>query len=444
MEPKSVGDAFTALGTLLRGRRRLAGEAAWLASGEVFAGIGTLIAIRILTEAVPPSVFGEANLLMVFTGLAVALACNPFARAALRFYPEVIRTHGEKTLRASVYHFTVPAITALALLTAMGGAIYGWHAGLPMWIGLLLALVIVCDARKTEEMSFLNAARRQKLFAGWTALDTPFRPIFGAAAALLFGVSTQNVVLGYAAAAAALVVTFLILAKTPVRVGIASDPQLNSDLKRYALPLLPLAFVGWVSAASDRYIIGGILGLHEVGIYAATYGLVLKPFGMVNATLTSTLRPVYFESVAAGETPRAARILRSWLLMQAAIFGLGVIAVVLLRELIAGLLLAREYRESASLMPWLAIGFMFLCLSQTWNTVSLAYKASGGVTASEAVGALASVLLVVPLTWQYGLRGAAVAVPLYFAAQLVSSWHFAKRARARYYNEPPPSSAANA
>ena len=398
----------------------------------MFAAIGTLVGIRLLTEVVPPAIFGEANLLMVAAGLAVALACTPFTRAALRFYPEVIRTSGERTLRASVNHFTVPAVITAALLVGLGGATYAWRSGLPLWIGLALGAVVIFDAQKTQETGYLNAARRQKLYSAWTAFDTPFRPLLGAAAALLLGATTGNVVLGYAFAAGALVITFLLIAKSPV-IGLGPpDPQLGRELKRYAMPLLPLAAVGWITSASDRYIIGGVLGLHEVGIYAATYGLILRPFGMVNSTFTSTLRPVYFESVALDDRPRSARILRSWLLAQTAIFALGIGAVIVLRDVIAWLLLAPEYRASASVMPWLALGFAFLCVSQTWNTVSLAYKASGGVTLSEAIGAAASVALVVPLAWKYGLAGAAAAVPLYFGVQLIAAWRLAIRARSKY------------
>lgn len=58
----------------------------------------------------------------------------------------------------------------------------------------------------------------------------------------------------------------------------------------FALPLLPAQFSGWVIASSDRYMINYFLGLSEVGIYSAAYGIA-GIVGIYTAGLGSILLP---------------------------------------------------------------------------------------------------------------------------------------------------------
>ncbi len=48
-----------------------------------------------------------------------------------------------------------------------------------------------------------------------------------------------------------------------------SHDLLRQRVWRYALPLVPLGFIGWANGLSDRYIVGGMLSLAGAGIYAA-------------------------------------------------------------------------------------------------------------------------------------------------------------------------------
>jgi O-antigen/teichoic acid export membrane protein len=187
-----------------------------------------------------------------------------------------------------------------------------------------------------------------------------------------------------------------------------------------------------LSATSDRYIIGGLLGIREVGIYAATYALILGPFAMVSTMLITTLRPVLFESVSSGNEVRTRRTIVVWLVLLSIVCAAGATAIIILRMPIASLLLATEYRAGVSFIPWLVIGFPLLSFSQVFNTVAMAYKYSLGVTISEGVGAVSSILLTIPMVRAYGLMGAAAAVPFYYGLQCICAAVLAGRARRHF------------
>jgi len=105
---------------------------------------------------------------------------------------------------------------------------------------------------------------------------------------LLFGATSISVLSGYLIATI-LILTFLYI--LPIhRVGTeqANTPPINiatfkQDIWQYALPLIPLAIVGWISTFSDRYIIGALVNVEQVGIYAVAYSLMSLPFTMVQA-----------------------------------------------------------------------------------------------------------------------------------------------------------------
>ena len=68
----------------------------------------------------------------------------------------------------------------------------------------------------------------------------------------------------------------------------------------------------WVSSLSDRYVIGGLIGLDAAGIYAASYGLISQPFLMAGIVLENYYRPHYYDALADNESDVAQRTLTTW------------------------------------------------------------------------------------------------------------------------------------
>ncbi len=199
-----------------------------------------------------------------------------------------------------------------------------------------------------------------------------------------------------------------------------TDKDLLNGVYRYALPIVPLALVAWISSLSDRYIIGGILGIGQVGIYAAGYGLISMPFLIVEGIIGQTLRPAYFQSVSSKDRIIEKKILRTQIVMTVVICGLGVLAVCFLKNLLAVLLLAEEYREIGALLPWIAVGIGFQVISQIYEGVLLAYKKTLGLLIVHAVGGVISVISVFLLCSRFGLFGAAIACPIYYLSMLIT------------------------
>jgi len=82
----------------------------------------------------------------------------------------------------------------------------------------------------------------------------------------------------------------------------------------------------------------------------------------------------------------------------------GRIAVILLREYIGALLLAKNYRTSVDLMPWVALGYSLLMISSVFEKPNYAYKKTKAVLYIWISGAAASIVIGIPLIYYWVCR----------------------------------------
>jgi len=419
-------------------RHRLLKEGAWVTFGQVGSALGALVGLRLLTEYLEPAVFGFAMLLLGVVALGQGLAVNPLMQAVLRYYPEFASAGRVQIFRAVTVRIFRSITVCVSLLLCLGAFAHAAVTGSWIWFGLvvLIAAIFAIEGARSLELTLLNAARKQRPMALWSVAEAWARPVAVVAAVVFLTTQVSAVLIGYLIASVAIFLLFLpVVVRKDDSMGEGRQGNVVGSIRHnlwsYALPLLPVAAAGWVSGLADRYVVGGVLGLAQAGSYAAVYALMSRPFLMLSAIIEQTLRPVYYDAVAAGDSKRPRTVLRTWLVLTALCGGIGFVLVLLLHEQIASLLLAESYRYSARLMPWIAGGYWLLILSHVFTRVCYAHHDTKSVLVIESVGAVLSLGLLFPLVSAYGVIGAAGAVPLYYGAQLVTAFLLSRR-----YKEP--------
>ncbi|MEJ5270319.1 MAG: oligosaccharide flippase family protein [Hydrogenophilus sp.] len=412
--------------TLLTRHRRIATETAWVFAGQGISGLATLIGLRVITEMVPPDIYGAVTLALGVVMLAHGLAVGPMMQAVLRFYPDHAREGGEARLRRAAAHaLRRPILVALLVLAVAG---LGWMAVNPrdVWLVLMSLALFMVEVGRSVEVTFLNAARRQRAMALFVAADAWLRPCMAVVLVWTFGASSAAVVGGYFAgcliALAGLRVAkgrSLPTADHGVGELATPEPRVIRRLWAYALPLTALPLIGWVSGQADRYLLGGMVGVSAAGLYAALYGLASKPFLLLSASIEIALRQPYYACVSADDAQGARRILTLWLVAVVAGSAVLWLAFLFFHAEIASLVLAAEYRAHSALMGWIAAGYVLLAAAQVMERVCYAHHDTRGVVWIQAAGAALSVIVAAPLIYRYGIEGAAWAVPVYFGAQLL-------------------------
>jgi O-antigen/teichoic acid export membrane protein len=408
-------------------KHRLLSDAAWVTGGQVATAVGTVVGVRLLTQVVPPATFGTVSLALGVAALALNVACTPLTQAAIHYYPSLaaggLSGELQRSLRRSLQRIGMWVLLAILI----GGVIYSAvYSGSPA-IVVLIATLLICDGWRSTGLSLANAAREHKRYALWQTADAWGRPLLATAAVLVAGESAALILVAYAVASALLNAAFAFgfprrRPEPPLSASqSAQGMQLDSRLWDYALPLIPLGFIGWANGLGDRYIIGGLLSVADAGIYAASYGLASRPMLMIGGTIELIVRPLYQSAVSAGDHTRANRLLLLWF---AAITTIGLVyvaAIALWRTDIAALLLGPEYRGGAELMPWIGAGYCLLTVSYVFERVCYAHARTRRVLLIQACTATAAVIATTVGTLKWGLIGAAMAIPVYFSVQFMAA-----------------------
>ena len=426
-------------------KRQLA-ELAWVVGGQATTALGTVVGVRVLTQFLPPSAYGTVSLALGLSVLAISLVAAPLTQAAIHFYPTITAAGSARELLDSVlrcYRTMAPWIVAAALVAAVVYVASG--QGTPVLV-VLLTLLLASDCWRSANLSLLNAARHQRRYALWMTADSWSRPLAAVGAVMVFGPSPVAVLGAYVLVSALLLLVFSHrLWPRESSSNPREQPErlraLDSRMWQYALPLLPLGIMSWASTLGDRYVIGAALGVADTGVYAAVYGLASIPFMIVNGTAEQALRPIYQTAVSRGDTARARRILAIWFGAVVGICCCGVLVFVFAHDFLASLVVAKPYRYASGLMPWIAAGYSVRAASYVLERVSYAYGKTRRVLLIQAY-AVAATAIVTPLgVVTLGLRGAAMAVPVYFTIQFMAAAVLARRTVREAYSANSPQAA---
>jgi O-antigen/teichoic acid export membrane protein len=411
-------------------RARLLRDGAWVIIGQLLAALGFFAGTRLLTEITEPKVYGELALVLGLVALAQGLSNGPLMQAALRFFPQSLAGGWQESFGIVLGNaaFRAIFIASLSLLVCWG--LFCIATGAAYALGPALVVLLIVESRKALEITLLNAVRKQRQVTMWLIADAWLRPLLAFVGVIAFGATPLVIVCSYCIGTAILLYSFRAFRFASVAPN-ESLPGFSAIKKRvdinegtlwhYAVPLIPLALLSWVSAQLDRYIIGSTLGVVEVGIYAAIYGAVSRPILMVAAAIELTMRPVYYEARAAHDVHAMKRIRTAWLslLILSGICGTTFIGI--FHRWLAILLLAEPYRQVSYLMPVISLGYSILVVAQFYERLCYAHDQTSAGVKINGAGALASIAVAIPAIRVMGLNGAAYAVPLYFLIQLIAA-----------------------
>ena len=410
--------------------KRQLGELSWVVGGQALTALGTIVGVRILTQFLSPDAYGVVSLAMGMSVLAISLVAAPLTQAAIHFYPGIVADGSVGELFSSLLRCFRRMAPWVAVVALTGGAIYvGWGHGSPLLV-VLLAALLASDCWRSANLSLLNAARRQGRYALWMAADAWSRPLAASVVVLWVGQSPVAVLAAYVFVSICLVTGFshrLWPAQSTSQQPVDRARVLDARMWSYALPLVPIGIISWASSLGDRYIIGGVLGVADAGIYAAVYGLSSSPFMIVNGMAEQALRPIYQAAVTHGDTRRARKILAIWLASVSGICAVGVILFAWGHEFIASLFVGKPYRGAASLMPWIGAGYAIRATSYVFERVCYAFGQTRRVLIIQLCAVVATALFTPAGVIYWGLKGAAMAVPFYFTVQLATAIFLARR-----------------
>lgn len=211
--------------------------------------------------------------------------------------------------------------------------------------------------------------------------------------------------------------------------GAGLQRPLLRELAIYGLPAALTSGLGAVIHASDRYIIGLLLGVEAAGLYAAPYDLTMRSLYVLMTVVAMAGNPIVMRTFEARGEAEARPLMRRQAELMLSVAMPATIACALLAPAIANLLLGAAFRASAEqLMPWIALGTLLTGFQTLYLALSFSLpKKPLQETCIVGLGALLNVVLTFALIPRLGLVGAAVATVAAYAFILLASLHFGRR-----------------
>jgi O-antigen/teichoic acid export membrane protein len=140
--------------------------------------------------------------------------------------------------------------------------------------------------------------------------------------------------------------------------------EILTELKSYGMPLMGNMLTTSVLNKSDIYIVTLLISEAAAGIYQTNYSLIATAFTLLSASVMRGSYPTILRTWGEGNKELAEKLVgeavRFYLLLAIpAVAGVAAVS-----DIMAGALFAKDYFEGNTIMFWVALGMMFLGLTE--------------------------------------------------------------------------------
>lgn len=424
-----LGSRFTNLCTLYENRlRRLSKECAWIVLGQAAAAVGALIGVRLITELLDPTAYGELALAMTMAALINQTVLGPLGGGIVRFYAPA-QEHGDLDgyLRA-VRRLLLSATWAIVVLNLVlvVGLLLGGH---PEWIKIATAAILfaIFSGYNSILSGIQNAARQRAASAFYQGAEPWVRVSVAAGLLVWLGASSTVAMVGYAIA------VMLVLGSqyAHFRKSVTQNPATDGKeldwrerIWEYSWPISTFGIFTWMQQASDRWALEMFATTREVGLYGVLCQLAQYPIMIVTGIAVQLLAPILYQRVGDardGERNASARSL-NWRLTWAIIglTGGGFALALIFHARIFRVLLAEEYSSKSYLLPWMILAAGIFAAGQSVALNLMCLMKTRAIMTAKIVTALLGTALNIAGAYWYSTTGVVIASILF--SMLFFAW----------------------
>lgn len=393
--------------------RRLAKEGSWIVVGQIASVLGALVLVRVLTEHLDPTQYGQLALGLTVAGLINQVVMGGIGAGIGRYYSiaaEKQELHSYLDASRNLMLYATLVVLAIGLMLMTGLLWLGYSR----WMGLAAAALVfsVLSSYNTSLSGIQNAARKRAIVAFHGGLDAWLKIIFVFGVMLWLGNCSTAVVIGYAFS------TFLVICSQffflrhliPIQKGTSVDsvPWLG-QMWIYSWPMVAGGLFNWGYYASQRWALELFATTGEVGKFYALTQIAYTPISMAGAMFISFLTPILFARV--GNATDLDRIRDTHRVIKlVAVVGLGVtllISIISLfaHEIIFRLLVAPSYRGISMYIPHVILAAGILQISHSLTLFITIENQTKKILPLAVIGNSITAFMNLFFTRQWGIEG---------------------------------------
>ena len=365
----------------------------------------TFLMTRFYTEALTPSDYGEADLIIQTANLLIPLVSAGIADGVFRFVLETDDEHTAK--RKSIFSsgfYTISAGTAILAALSSFISIPGFVSEYK-W---LLIWFISASCYHSLCAQFIRGEGKTRLFAYQGVLNTVLVIVFSILFLSVFEAGTRGYIISITLADSICALYLVAGQKLWRLMDIHLKPGMWRKMMRYSLPLVPAALFWWITSVSDRYMITWFLGSGANGIYT----VASKIPAIITLISGMFLEAWQFSAVRESRGSRRSYIsfyTNIWSMFLTVMF-IGGSIIIAFSPATIRLLAASEYYSAAEYLPILTAAAILSSLVSFMGSVYIVTKRSSLSFLTTAAGALFNIILnFMLIPTHLGIYGAAIA-----------------------------------
>jgi O-antigen/teichoic acid export membrane protein len=392
--------------------------------GRFGSAVITMVSVAIYTRLMAPDEYGVYALVMSGALVAYAATMQWLALSLGRFLPEY---QDQEAVVLSHVAMVYGATTLLVLASA--GILVPWLVPTTEMRAVLILGVGVFLATTPAELTLINFQMRGNAYryVQFTLLRVMVAAAIGVTLAYL-GWGSVGVLSGVIAGHLCIVLPNLAGTWGSVRRSLLCK-QLFRELAAYGLPFAATGALAAVIHASDRYIIGVLIGTDAAGLYAAPYDLAMRSLYVLMLVVAMAGNPLILRACEEGGEAAARPLIRRQVELLLGLALPAAIAFVLLSPAIVNVFLGEAFQATArELMPWIVAATVLNGFQAFY--LALAFSVPKRPTLQIyvfIVGAVVNTVLNFVLIPRMGLIGAAVATVLAYVLIVIMSFLTARK-----------------
>jgi O-antigen/teichoic acid export membrane protein len=386
--------------------KQLAGQSSLYTIGEVLRSSLSFLLLPIYTRLLSPADYAILGVMSpVFSLLSITMALGMPA-ALLRFYFDY--KDDPAMLRRYVGTVTVFGIgcglLGSVILTLLGPAIFGWllpntpfnpYVLLTVWnAGISVVSVLV--------LQLFRARQQAQHFVTFSLVDFTLTTALIILLVVGLRLGALGSLWGQLLAAVAMAVPALWVLARAGRLGFSW--RLLRPSLAFGLPLLPFLLGTWALNVSDRIVLDGLVSREALGLYTLGYqfGVLLNIIAMA---LNNAWQPFFYQNAAEGGNDA---LIGTFITYQVALMVLLALAVALLAPEVIRIMAAPAYWSAATIVPWIAAGYVARYLYFFPVNSLLFKKRTGWIAGLTILAAALNIGLNLLLVPRFGIMAAAI------------------------------------
>ena len=385
-----------------------------------------LIMLRVATTLLSPAEMGKISLVLTSIAFYAMFLINPvgmFINRRLHAWQEngMAKSY---LVRYAGYLLLVAFIAAMSLpfLHMSGLVSFGMSIG---WLLLLVCGSLLFNTVNQTAIPSLNMLGDSGKFVLLSDATVAASFVFAASLVLVIQPVAEYWLLGLLLGQALLAaigsrILFSCLQDVDAQHSREVSKRHIRALFAFAWPVAIAAGLAWVQGQGYRYLMQDMLGLTQLGLFVAGYGISAGMIAGFESILTSYFQPRLYRDASSGQTEKQAEAWQRYAVAVIPSLILTTALIAMLAPELTKLLLGEQFQAAADFVIWGVLAEAARVLTGVYSLIAHVHMKTYWLIVPGMVGALLSILLCLLLIPVAGADGAGIGLVVSgFAAVLL-------------------------